>query len=416
MYEWNPVFSLLMEIKEDYISTFNNISYNLENMLNSLNKKEYNDFFNCIDITQYEEYVLLKYKSFIELNDLEIYKDNNFWEKKNNFFQECRSLVVNLKDNEIVLCPQKKFFNINERVGWELENIKEKIKNSKKLEISSKLDGSNQNARWYKNKIFISGSSALNKELSWRLSETEKFLTEEYIGMMKEYQDYTFMFEYISPKNQIVVYYPKEKEGLYLFGMRNVYTGQEKSYEEVLKIGKYFGVKTTEVFDKSLDDILSEVGIWKGSEKEGWVINIIDKNDINFKAKLKVDDYVAIHRYIANFVSPNTIIKSIYENKFDDLLSKIPNGSKDKVIEIAQEVKKYINFIKQEVKKYIAVANQKSTKKEAMIWIDLNVPKDFCGYVKNEYLGKEWNCLKKSKDGYKKFGEIKKIIEKYERN
>lgn len=416
MYEWNPIFKLLMKIKEDYILKFADISYDLKEMLNLLNEEKYNKFFDCIDITQYKEYVLLKYKSFIDLDNFDIYKNEDFWEMENNFFQECRSLVINLKDEEIVLAPQKKFFNINERKGWGLSEIRNKISNAKDIEISSKLDGSNQNARWYKNSIFISGSSALDKNMSWRLQETQKFITNEYIDMMKAYPDFTFMFEYISPKNQIIVYYPIEVEGLYLFGMRNVYTGEEKSYKEVLKIGEDFKVKTTEIFNKTLDDILSEVGTWKGSEKEGWVINIIDKNNGNFKAKLKVDDYVEIHRFISNLVSPNTIIKSLISGNIDDLLSKIPEGSKEKARQIVEEVVLYINFVKKQVKKYTKIAKEKNTIKEAMIWIDSNVPKDFSGYVKNEYLGKEWNCLKKNKEGHKKLGEIQKIIEKYKEN
>lgn len=413
MYEWNPVFNLVMQIKKDYIKCSKKISYNLEEMINFLNKKEYNEIFSGIDITQFHEYILLKYKSFVELGNFEFYYQEDFWEKNNNFFQECRSLVINLKEEEIVLSPQKKFFNIGERKEWELSKIKDRIAKSSLMEISSKLDGSNQNARWYKNSIFISGSSALDKKSSWRLAETQKFLTKEYEQMMKAYPDYTFMFEYISPKNQIVVYYPLEKEGLYLFGMRNVYTGKEKTYHEVLSIGKFFGVKTTDIFNKTLDDILSEVDKWKGNEKEGWVISIFDEQGNNFKAKLKVNDYVTIHRFIAKIVSPNAVIQSIIDEKFDDLISKIPEGSKEQVMSYAKEVYEYTFFVKATVNKYKELAKKKETKKEAMIWIDLNVPKDFLGYVKNAYLGKEWDCLKKNSNGHKKLGEIQEIMKKY---
>lgn len=43
------------------------------------------------------------------------FDNETFWDYYNGIFQECRSIVINLKTEEIVLCPQKKFFNIGER-------------------------------------------------------------------------------------------------------------------------------------------------------------------------------------------------------------------------------------------------------------------------------------------------------------
>ena len=258
----------------------------------------------------------------------------------------------------------------------------------------------------------MSGSLALDENDSWRLQEGKHLLTENYISMLKDYPDYTFMFEYISPKNQIVVKYTKEQEGLYLFGMRNVYTGREKSYEETLSIGHKYGVKTTEIFNKTLDDIIGELDLWKANEKEGWVINIINENDDNFKAKLKVNDYVQIHKVIGKLSSPNLILRSIANNQFDDILSRIPEAYKELAREYAKEICKYQNFIKANVDKYVSIVKNLN-RKEAMIWMDANISKDFLGYCKNEYLEKEWNCLKKTGDGYKKYIEIKKFNEKY---
>ena len=414
-FSWNPIFNLVIQVKRDYEKIqkeFNFIDNSLDfkKMVETIGDELYDQIFSYLIINQYNEFILIKYENMAELYDE--FDNETFWDYYNGIFQECRSIVINLKTEEIVLCPQKKFFNIGERKEWEIKNIKNKINNCKKFEISSKLDGSNQNARWYNNQVFMSGSMALDENDSWRLQEGKNLLTENYISMLKDYPDYTFMFEYISPKNQIVVKYTKEQEGLYLFGMRNVYTGKEKSYEETLFIGHKYEVKTTEVFNKTLDDIIGELDLWKANEKEGWVINIIDENDDNFKAKLKVNDYVQIHKVIGKLSSPNLILRSIANNQFDDILSRIPDAYKELAREYAKEVRKYQNFIKANVDKYVSIVKNLN-RKEAMIWMDANISKDFLGYCKNEYLGKEWNCLKKTGDGYKKYIEIKKFNEKY---
>ena len=414
-FSWNPVYNLVIEVKRDYEKlqkefNFVDNSLDFKKMIEIIGEEKYDEIFSYLMINQYKEFILIKYDSLSNLYNE--YNTETFWDAYDKLFQECRSIVIDLKKEEIVLCPQKKFFNINERNEWNIIKIQERIKNSQKLEISSKLDGSNQNARWYNGEVFMSGSSALNKEDSWRLQEGEKLLDENYISMLKNYPDYTFMFEYISPKNQIVVHYTKEQEGLYLFGMRNNYTGQEKSYEEVLSIGKRYNVKTTEIFDKTLNDIMQELDKWKANEKEGWVINIIDNVGNNFKAKLKVNDYVQIHKVIGKLSSPNLIIRSIANNVFDDVLSRIPEAYKELANEYAKEIYKYINYFKTEVQNYYSLIKNKN-RKEAMIYIDTKIPDFISLYVKEEYLERKWNCLKKGKNGYKKYIDIKNFNEKY---
>ena len=88
------------------------------------------------------------------------------------------------------------------------------------------IDGSMQCARWYNNNIFMNGSMVLDKNASFRLEEGISMLNDDYKRMIKENQNYTFIFEYISLKDAHVVLYNKSQEGLYLIGIRNCYTGE----------------------------------------------------------------------------------------------------------------------------------------------------------------------------------------------
>ena len=66
-----------------------------------------------------------------------------------DFFLECRSVVINLKTEEIVIAPFKKFRNLNECPENDIKVVTEEIKNAKTVEITNKLDGSMQCVRWY---------------------------------------------------------------------------------------------------------------------------------------------------------------------------------------------------------------------------------------------------------------------------
>ena len=335
--------------------------------------------------------------------------NEDFWNLYDGLYKECRSVVIDIVNKCIVLAPQAKFFNVNENEEWSYDSIKNKIKNANRVEITNKLDGSNQNYRWYNGEIVGAGSSAIDKNESWRLQKGYDLLTLSHKAMMRDYKDYTFMYEFISPDNIIVVNYTKEQEGLYLFGMRNVNTGQELSYSEVLKIASEYGIKTTEMYNDSFDDVMGKLDDYSSNDKEGWVIGVIDNDGNIFKAKLKVNDYVLMHKALSKLISPNAIIKAIAENKWDDFYSKFPIAYRENANEIKTIVFKYINYMSQIVNDYYSLAKQEcnyNDKREFMLWCNTNIPKRYRGYVISKYNKKENNFLIKGSMGYKKLKEL----------
>lgn len=437
IYTWHPLYNYIFEVKmkykqevlEQYLNkTINYDEYimnsiycnNLNYMLNFFREHKTNDIkpdieallkiFEPLDITCYKGMALLKYKSYIALNDLGE-NEKDFWELHDGLYRKCRSIVFDLENDAIVLAPQDKFHNVNENEKWSEKSIREKMKTAKKIEITNKLDGSNQNYRYYQGEIVGSGSSALDPTQSWRLEAGYSLLDENYKKMLKDYKDYTFMFEYISPKNPVVVKYSQEQEGLYLFGARNVYTGYEVTYEDVLKLGHKYGVKTTEIYNDSFDDILNKLDDYTSNEKEGWVIGIVNQNNNIFKAKLKVNDYVLMHKAITKMVSPNAIIEAIANDKYDDFYAKIPDAYKELAKETAMIVFNYLKKIEeQETKYYYEALNNSKDKKSFMIYCNNNVPKKYRGFVINRYLGNDNHYLTKGKSkeciGYKKISEL----------
>ena len=118
------------------------------------------------------------------------------WNKYDGFYRECRSIVIDIVNDKIVLCPFAKFFNINELEETSLENIQSRIDNAKTVEFSNKLDGSMQSATWYNGQIVMAGSQSIDPNMSWRLQDGCKMIYQlpGYERMLREYPQYHFLF------------------------------------------------------------------------------------------------------------------------------------------------------------------------------------------------------------------------------
>jgi hypothetical protein len=249
----------------------------------------------------------------------------------------------------------------------------------------------------------MSGSQSIDINNSWRLKDGYNILMSQnnYIEMIKNNPNYTFIFEYISLKDAHVVNYVKEDEGLYLLGMRNVFTGKQLSYGEVKKYADKYNIKTIQLFNKTFSEIIKDTKIYKSYEMEGYVLNI----DGHF-VKIKTDDYVQIHRILSNISSINLIIKHIADNTFDDLVSKVPESYKWRIMKVANIVFDYIKNTDNIINQYFIEA-PKNNIKDFMIWVDSNIPKELNGYVKNKYLGKGYNLIKSGNENSPKYKKLK---------
>jgi len=416
--DWNPVLKLFKEIKNAIKSTGFDIEYKQYSLYNSESgtfknitcfefwvelsgKKEWLEFISPLQFNQKNNLLLIRYGK----DDLDGLV--GMWKDENSIYRECRSIVIDMEKEQIVLCPFRKFFNLNEVPENDEKIIAKEINNSVIFEISNKLDGSMQSARYYDGKVIMAGSMAIDKENSWRLQDGYDLLTENHIEMLKKFPEFTFIFEYIGKQNPHVVNYDFDKE-LVLIGVRDIETGYEYDYNMVRIIAGLYEIKVVEIEKLTFDELLQKTKKLKANEKEGWVLNID-----GHKVKIKCDDYVSLHRILDNLASINVIIEAIAEDKYDDLVSKVPNSYRDRIDKIAKLIYNYKNDIIKNTKKFLKEA-PKNNRKEFMIWVDENVESKYNGCVKMEYLNKEWNALKNSGGGYKKFNEMyDKPIEYY---
>ena len=430
---WNPVLNKFIEIKETYISSFGKSTlydYNpdeescLEYWVRMLGIKEYEDLIKPLQFTEHDGKLLIRYANFeklfgnseqvneslsetLEVDFQEKFDFDSFWDKYDGFYMECRSVVIDIYKNCLILTPFRKFRNLNECEENSIGNIRERIKKARCVEISNKLDGSMQSARWCDNQIIMAGSQALDLTNSWRLEDGYHMLNEnpKYKRMLKDFPDDTFIFEYISLNDAHVVHYKKEQEGLYLIGRRSTITGAESSYKEIQMIAKEYGILTTEIYNTSFEDIVNNLDKKKSNEAEGFVLNID-----GYKVKVKYDDYVRMHRLLSVLSAPNLVIRSIADGNFDDFLSKVPDVYRNRVFNISDKVFAYLNKRESIIQEYLNQA-PKTNRKEFMLWTE-NIPREYRGFVRSKYLGEDYNLIKSKSGRYKKFKEIEEFFTK----
>lgn len=433
---WHPLYEYVMTVKRKYIQSYTLLNnepcpenYNFNDWLNrvfeawenitpKLNEK-LSKIFDPLQITCYDHYVLFKYKGFIELSD--DYDLGSFFELYNGLYRECRSCVFDIKNDEIALASLAKFKNYGEDDGdWSPKNIRSKYNFAHSIFITNKLDGSYQQYRYIadEDRILGSGSQALDPVESWRLAAGYKLLSEGQKELIRDYPDYTFIFEYISPKNPIVVKYDESQEGLYLLAARDVKDGKEVSFDILSDMAEEYDSKITQwYYTATLFSVLADTDNYLSSEKEGWVVDMVDGHKNHFRCKIKTESYLMMHKILPRKVSPNAVVQAIHENILDDFLANVPEAYKEIINDYKNNVLLYLKLMQKRIDFYLQNMNKFSldSRKEKMLWIQNNPPKIFRSYLRNEVLG-EKNDFLKHFDGVLKYqvilDRLKEIDEK----
>ena len=146
--------------------------------------------------------------------------------------------------------------------------------------------------------------------------------------------NYTYMFELVSPKSRLTIFYPETK--LYYLGQRDMHTMKE-IHRHCCVMEQEYGILFPRVYSLStLDDCLKYVQSMSRDE-EGFVV--VDK-DFN-RMKIKSPEYLmAFHLNNNGAVTVKRIINMIKNNVIDDFLAYCPYYKDDvqKVVNVLNTV------------------------------------------------------------------------------
>lgn len=403
---WNKMFDECIKLKHDYIKHFGDY-VNFNGMINTMKEEgiPYNEIFDEVQINQKDDLVLIRYK----LHEM----GRNMWKDEDSPLREARSLVFDIKNEEMVLTPFRKFFNMNEVKENMKDIIEEEINNCDMFEVSEKLDGSMQSYRYYNGKIVGSGSISLDINNSFRLKEGFEMLTDNHKQMIRNCPTITFVFEYISEKDKHVIPYDYSKEkGLYLIGMRSVLDGKEYDYKHIKKTSIKYNVPCCEIYQyNTLEEVLEHLDKMTIKDGEGFVLNID-----GHKVKLKCEDYLQLHKLKDKLSSANTIIKAYADGTIDDLYANMPPSIKkenEDTIKLIEDFMVGMNMKITKNKINIELLRNKGklqTDKELHKYINC-LDSDIKEFVRMKFLGRKYNILKSHGGAYRKYNEIRKWVE-----
>ena len=412
LYNWNPVFNKVMEIKDMYEQKFGiltNNDYAIDGLwariIERLDVPDYTQWAQTLKVTQNGSRILLHYDLLASAADM--------WKNPlTSINVEARSIYIDLRTEEIILCPMPKFFNVGEVDENSWDKVFARIDKATSIELTNKMDGSNQNACYYKPDDFpdkgkdwgeyvLTGSTACNPDNSWRIVEGYKFLnTPCYRQMLKDNSGKTFCFEFIHPDDVHVVSYAPEQMGLYLIRIRDNKTGAMSSYKKARDVAaKYPGVLTVqaEPFTKAdLDSGLANMrSSYKANEKEGCVLDID-----GYMIKVKCDDYLKVHSLFGAKSATKVLIQAISDGDVDDIIASLDDINKAKILPIYEDIKKAVAEKYKAVDDYYASCPVTDNQKDFAVYVNKSVPKEYRGYMFSKRAGKEINLLKSTSGKY----------------
>ncbi len=204
--------------------------------------------------------------------------------------QESRGIILDITDESdpnVVAWPFRKFGNYGESyvdtIDWQSARIQEKVDGS----IIKYWFDKRQN-KW---RFSTNGMIEPDTNFATLLSEAKVTcgLNEEKLD-----KDNTYIFELISPRNQIVIKY--DKTTLVHLGVRNNLTGEESKAGMIGVVAP----KEYTLNNASLDDCIALVeSLNKGNtqvEHEGFVV--VDKDW--HRIKVKSPEYLLLHKQVSN--------------------------------------------------------------------------------------------------------------------
>lgn len=250
--------------------------------------------------------------------------------------KEMRGIAFDPITGECVSRPFHKFHNLNENLDYTAD----KFDFGQGHVIMDKLDGSM--IRTIKTKTgFVLGTRAGETDVS---RDATKSLTVGHVDLINQLIDqWTLMFEYVGPDNQIVLFYNEPK--LILTAIRNNTTGQYVSFEDLRALAQEYNVPLVDVYQSpsSINELSAFVKDWKGVE------GVVVRFDDGQMVKIKAEEYVLQHRAVSNIVNEKDVVKMLIDNTLDDVIPLLSADRQTQIKTFADSLNAAISGLSQEI-------------------------------------------------------------------
>lgn len=232
----------------------------------------------------------------------------------------------------------------------------------------------------------------------------DRFILDQYREEIEEIvrRNYTVNFEYTSPANHIVLYYPESElrvlsirshsDGETLFGDRLVSFLQENHFPVVLQhVVSFTTVSNSVTHQQLVGNIRKEV------QGEGYVIEIIPPDRKSYLVKIKTEKYLLLHQTKFNARSNRYFFQCVINEQTDDLRSLFMTEEEllRKIKDMERKIQPIYNQLIRTVEQFYEENKHLPRKDYALKAINEGPSKIYLSLIMNLYVGKE--------NDYKKF-------------
>jgi RNA ligase len=301
--------------------------------------------------------------------------------------RQCRGLITDLNGN-IVGRGFAKFFN------WEEHQISELPIGVSNLEITEKMDGSLLIVCKYNGRVVYSTRGSFYSDQAIAGGKLfQSLYNEDWIEEGK-----TYLFEYISPDNRIVVSYD-EPDLIHLAVINN------SNGWDLPRDTRYKCVPVLEIEGNVCDDVLAGPKVLKSlntPNKEGFVIRqVSDGTFPDWRCKIKFEDYIKLHRIVTG-VSNKTVWEMLSDGTgIEAMLEVCPDEFNEWLRKVKDDLERKFALYEDSALKVYDEVKGMSTRKEQALHITQNYS-TICGIVFAMLDGKDhkkviWNMVKPDK-------------------
>lgn len=251
---------------------------------------------------------------------------------------ECRGLKFDAKTGALIARPFHKFFNFGERnidYPWDEPHI-----------VMDKMDGTMIHTVLLNGEVRFMTRMGLT-EHAFRAEQ--RHLEENIAKMVKAWDEYTFMFEWTAPDNQIVLRYDESR--LTLLNARHIHTGEYMSMLVLDAIAYDFNLKNiVDIFPLTLHP--ANIKHIQEHKKgiEGFVVYFPKSQQF---VKIKTDEYIQKHRAVSYIHREDVVLPAVLDQTLDDIYPSLDDELRDALRDYESKINAYLGDMKTKVVEFV---------------------------------------------------------------
>lgn len=230
--------------------------------------------------------------------------------------RECRGIKF-LPSGALLARPFHKFFNYGEHPEGDALDV------GQIHQVSDKLDGSMIHPMFLGKELVFCTRAGITDHALAALS----IATASQLSFCREMLPrFTPIFEWISPRNRIVL--PYEKDSLVLLAVRENLSGDYLPRDVLESLARLFSIPLVPCWDHSIHNLAAlATTIREMQGKEGYVVQ-----QGNLLVKIKTEDYVLKHRTKDELSQERHVLRVILEEKLDDILPLVDEEYRERLL------------------------------------------------------------------------------------